>query len=105
MRLVVRLSLTAILVVTVLLLALKNQIEDKWDQYGVGSYVKHRVKTTFRGAKLDYLPPLPGITGDKVIIMAKLEKDDTSWVTKDLSEYICSSNLPRRMNLSLIRSR
>ena len=87
MRLIVRLSLTAFLVGIILLFTLKNQIEDKWDQYGVGSYVKHKVQTTLRNATLNYLPPLPGVTGDKVIIMAKLEKDDTSWVTKDLFEY------------------
>ena len=86
MRLVVRLGLTTLFVCVIILFALKAQIEDRWDQYGVGVYIKHKVKTTFKDGTLDYLPPLPGVTGDKVIIMAKLEKDNTRWVNEELSE-------------------
>ena len=89
MRLALRLGLIASLVLVVLLLVLKSQIEDRWDQYGVGSYIRHKAATTFKDGTLDYLPPLPGITGDKVIVMAKLENDDTRWATEELSEYIC----------------
>ena len=86
MRLAVRLGLTALLICVILLFSLKVQIEDRLDQYGVSAYVKNRVETTFTDGTLDYMPPLPGVTGDKVIIVAKLENDDTRWVTEELSE-------------------
>ena len=86
MRLALRLIVTTALLLIVILIALKNQIGDKWDQYSVGSYLQHKVKTTFKDGTFDYLPPSPGVTGDKVIVMAKLEKDDTNWVTEELSE-------------------
>ena len=88
MKLVIRLSVVLALILVVLYFIFKVQVDDRFDQYGVGRYVKEKVKTTFKGGTLDYIPPLPGITGDKVIVMAKREKENTRWVIEELSEYI-----------------
>lgn len=86
MRLALRLIFTAFLIAIIVLALLRNLIADRWNQYGVGLYIKHKVETSLRNGTLDYLPPLPGVTGDKIIVMAKLEKDNTRWVFDELSE-------------------
>lgn len=86
MRLALRFSLLTLVLLAIVYLVLKAPIDDRLDQYGVGSYIKSKVLTSAKGGALDYLPPLPGTTGDKVIIMARLEADDTRWVTEELAE-------------------
>lgn len=88
MKLALRLGAILALVLIILYSIFRVQVNDRFDQYGVGTYVKQKVKTTFKGATLEYLPPLPGVTGNKVIVMAKLEKEDTRWVTEELSELV-----------------
>ncbi|KAL9097085.1 MAG: hypothetical protein Q9163_006385 [Psora crenata] len=87
MRATLRITLTACLILFIVLFALKSLIEDKWDQYGVGSFIEHKVKSTFRDGTVDYLPSSAGATGDKVVVMARLEKDDTNWVAEKLSDW------------------
>ena len=91
MRLALRLIFTAFFTAVIVLALLRNLIADRWDQYGVGSYIRYKLNTSLKDGTLDYLPALPGVTGDKVIVMAKLEKHDTRWVFDELSEYIQGS--------------
>nr|BBI16191.1 hypothetical polyol transporter [Ramalina conduplicans] len=87
MRLALRFSLLTAVLLAIVYLVLKAPIDDRLDQYGVGSYIKHKVFTSAKGAALNYLPPLPGTTGDKIIVMARLEADDTGWVTEELADW------------------
>ncbi len=77
-------------VLVIILLILKNHLEDLWDQYNVGSYISHSWKNTFQHGAVDNHPVFRGEPGDRVIIMAKLEKENTNWVMEHLSEYISS---------------
>ena len=86
MKPVFRAGFVIALILVILYVAFKAQVDDRFDQYGVGTYVKHKVKTTFKGGTLDYIPPLPGVVGDKALVMAKLKKENTRWVTEELSE-------------------
>ncbi len=86
MRLALRFVLAAFAVLIFLLLVLKNHLEDIWDQYSVGDYIEHKVKG--KDGYKGYLPPLLGAKGDKIIVMARLETDNTDWVTHDLAEYV-----------------
>ena len=88
MKLALRLGSILALILIILYSIFRVQVNDRFDQYGVGTYVKQKVKSTFKGATLEYLPPLAGVTGNKVIVMAKLEKEDTRWVTEELSESV-----------------
>lgn len=87
MKLVIRLGLILILILLILYSIFRVQVNDRFNQYGVGTYVKQKVKTTFKGATLEYLPALPGVTGDKALVMAKLGRENTHWVEDELSEY------------------
>jgi len=88
MRLALRLVLTASIFAIILLVVIKGILQDFWDQYNVTSYIGSSLKETFgRHGSVHYMPPLPGVKGDKIIVMARMEEDDTDWVTKDLSEY------------------
>ena len=71
----------------IIFLLVKKYVADIWDQYSVGSYIGSSWKSPFRGGKVDGLPGLMGEAGDKVVIMARLEMEDTSWVTTQLPEY------------------
>lgn len=86
MRWSLRFALSASVLLIILLLLLKNHLEDLWDQYNVGSYISHSWKTAFQYGTVDDNPAFRGEPGDKIIVMAKLEKENTAWVTEHLPE-------------------
>lgn len=87
MRWVLRFAVSASLLLLLLLLLLKNHLEDLWDQYSVGTYIATSWGNTFQHGTVENIPALRGEAGDKVIIMAKLEKENTDWVSDGLPEY------------------
>ena len=88
MRWAFRFALSASLLAIIILLFLKNHLEDLWDQYDVTSYIGASWKNTFQHGTVENIPTLSGQPGDKVIIMAKLEKENTDWVAEELPEYV-----------------
>ncbi len=88
MRWIARILVTASVLSIIVLLLLKNHLEDIWDQYNVSAYVHASLRNTFHHSTLEYHAPLGAKVGDKIIIMAKLEKEDTEWVGADLPEYV-----------------
>lgn len=100
MRWTVRFALTASIVSIVLLLILKQHLEDLWDQYNVPAYLRSSFRNSFSHGELDHLAPVPGTMGDKIIVMARLEHEKTDWVAKNLPEsapLILSSNHFRKL--------
>lgn len=83
----IRFALGTSALVILLLLVLKSHLENIWDQRSVGSYLRHSWKNTFHHGSVEHVPAFHGKPGDKVIIMAKLEKDETSWVTEHLPDW------------------
>jgi hypothetical protein len=59
-----------------------RKLDEIWIQYNVPAYIQSSIE---HGA-LEQPPPLPGAIGDKIIVMAKLEEEDTSWVAEYLPE-------------------
>ena len=90
MRWSLRFALSASVLLIILLLFLKSHLEDLWSQYSVGSYISHSWRNTFQYGIVDNNPAFGGEPGDKVIVMAKLEKENTDWVTEHLPEYVLS---------------
>lgn len=88
MRLVLRFALAISILITILLLLLKNILEDLWDQYSVSAYLQHSWKNSFQHGTVQNIPALHGEAGDQVIIMAKMEKENTNWVAEMLPEYV-----------------
>lgn len=103
MRWTIRFAIIASIVLIILLGLLKNHLEDLWEQYNVTAYVQSSFKNTFRHGTLDYDIPIPDKVGDKVIVMAKMEKENTDWVAANLPEFVTfhlpshqSSQAPKR---------
>ncbi|KAL8714952.1 MAG: hypothetical protein Q9225_006481, partial [Loekoesia sp. 1 TL-2023] len=80
MRWTLRFALPALLVVITLCTILYIKFAQIWDQYNAPAYAWASLQNTFRGSKLDSTPPIPGKVEDKVVIMAKVESEDTQWV-------------------------
>ena len=87
MRWTLRLAVSASFVVIILLLLLKHHLEDLWGQYRVGMYIATSWKNSFKHGTVQDTARFQGKLGDKVIIMAKLEQEDTDWVSDELPEY------------------
>ena len=86
MRWSLRFALCTSAFLLILLLLLKNHVQDIWDQYSIGSYLRSKWEITFDHEEVESNRTFPGGPGDKVIIMAKLESEDTGWVTEHLPE-------------------
>ena len=87
MRLALRFALSASVFLIILLLVVKIKLEDIWDQYGVSTYISHSWKNTFQHGPVQSIPTFGGEASNKVVIMAKTEKENTDWVAEHLPEY------------------
>lgn len=86
-----RLILGASLLAVILLLVIKAFLQDLWDQYSVQSYINSSVKNAWsKHGSPDIAPPVMSADHadqDKIIVMARMEKDNVDWVTNELPEY------------------
>lgn len=87
MRLALRFALSASVFLIILLLIVKIKLEDVWDQYDVSNYIAHSWKNTFQHGPVQNIPTFDGEASHKVVIMAKMEKENTDWVAENLPEY------------------
>jgi len=85
MRCSFRFALSGLVLLIIPLLTLKSRLQDLWNQYNVASYISHSWRYPSRYGTVVNNSVEPS---DKVIIMAKLEKENTDWVTEHLSEYV-----------------
>lgn len=81
-----RIICCATLLLLIPLYLLKVHLEDFCDQYRAGAYLVDWVKSRYFPLTVPTLPH--GRTGDKVIVMAKLEAEHTEWVEEELPEYV-----------------
>ena len=88
MRSASRYAIGASLVLLIPLLILVRELADRADQYKVSAYLQATFFEAFHNgvSDLDAPAPLDVEVGDKVIVMAKLEQEDTNWVADHLSE-------------------
>lgn len=85
MRYSFRFALSGFVLVIIPLLILKSRLQDLWNQYNVASYISHSWRYPSQYGTVVNNPVEPS---DKVIVMAKLEKENTDWVAEHLSEYV-----------------
>ena len=81
-----RLAVGISLVLLVPLYLVKVHLEDLCDQYRAGAYLVdwlHINSPEYEGVLPEHDP-----SGDKVIVMAKLEEEPTEWVKAELPEYV-----------------
>ena len=79
MRRPLNLIVTSLFVILLLLLV-KLKLYDIYDQYNVPAYVQSAVGGGRGGLEA------PGPVEEKVVVMAKIQKEDTSWVDDSLFE-------------------
>lgn len=87
MRCGVRLLLCASLLLLFPLFLLEAHLKDLYDQYHAGEYVADWWK--YKQPQPNYQDVAHQVyVGDKVIVMAKLEEENTNWVEEELPEYV-----------------
>lgn len=82
-----RLSIASSLLIILLLLFLKRYVEDIFEQYDAAAYLADSLKPDNQDGASQPADAL-GRLGDKVIVMAKLEEENTNWVQEELPEYV-----------------
>ncbi|KAI9733244.1 MAG: hypothetical protein M1834_003328 [Cirrosporium novae-zelandiae] len=67
-------------------LTLLNIVTDRWEQYRGSEYVSCQLRGFMKSSSCEPKPSV-GEVGDKVIVMAKMEDEDTSWVEDYLGDW------------------
>lgn len=75
------------------LYVLVNHIADLCDQYSAGHYLYDNFKSRVQKEKPHAHDPEVR-NGDKIIVMAKLEEENTDWVENELPEYVIGTSSP-----------
>ena len=89
MRTSYRVLIMAVLFVAFFIL-LKMRLYDIWDQYNVQAYLSASLGFE---VEAHFVPPPLGRAGDKVVVMAKMEEENTDWVGENLFEYVIDLRL------------
>lgn len=90
MKSINRVIIGALTILTLLFLLLTQHLLDLGNQYSAFTYFQTSVKNSFFHAPSNY-PPTVGVEADdKVVVMAKMEKEDTSWVARELPRSVAS---------------
>ncbi|KAH1736720.1 hypothetical protein KXX25_006273 [Aspergillus fumigatus] len=80
-----RIICCATLLLLIPLYLVKVHLEDFCDQYRAGTYLVDWTKSRYFPQTVPTLPN--GQTGDKIIVMAKLEEEHTEWVEEELPDW------------------
>lgn len=91
MRWTLRFALPALFLVLIICTVVYIKFTQIWDQYNAPAYAWASLQNTLRGSELASPPPVRGNVEDKVVIMAKVESEDTQWVPNYLPKYVRSS--------------
>ncbi|KAL8847063.1 MAG: hypothetical protein Q9221_007882 [Calogaya cf. arnoldii] len=87
MRWTLRFALPALLLVIIAFVTLYIKFAQIWDQYSAPSYAWASLQNTLRGSTLDNPLAVAGKVEDKVVIMARVESEDTDWVAENLPDW------------------
>ncbi|KAL8947009.1 MAG: hypothetical protein Q9222_006660, partial [Ikaeria aurantiellina] len=83
-----RFALPSLVLVITLCVILYIKFAQIWDQYNAPAYAWASLQNTLHGSKLDNPPPIANsMVEDKVVIMAKVEAEDTDWVAQHLPDW------------------
>lgn len=90
MRCAARLAICTSILLIVPLWLLKSHCEDLWHQYDVPAYALSAYEASWLASEGHVTPngtkPSGSNSSDKVIVMARLEHEDTRWVAEELPE-------------------
>lgn len=78
---------------TLPLALLVRHLLDLGDQYSASTYFQSSFKNSLPHAPSKYLPVVGVEVDARVIVMAKLESEDTNWVARELPSLVITSSL------------
>ena len=83
-----RIVISASVISILLLVVLARHLLDLGNQYSALTYFRASIANSFSHDPSNHLPAIGVETGDKVIVMAKMESEDTDWVTRELPSFV-----------------
>ncbi|MCJ1257846.1 hypothetical protein MMC24_005672 [Lignoscripta atroalba] len=87
MRCAVRLALSAAIVLLLVVFILKEQLESVWHRNSISAYIHDALFDPWHNADINETALWDGRPEDKVIVMAKLEAENTDWVLDHLPDW------------------
>lgn len=82
---------SGILILLIILLA--RHLLDLGNQYSAFTYFRTSLAKTFFQAPSNDPPAIGVEAGDKVVIMAKMETEDTNWVIRELPSFVTTHHI------------
>ncbi|KAJ5113851.1 hypothetical protein N7456_002385 [Penicillium angulare] len=88
---------------------LEAHLQDLSNQYRAGAYLWDWLDDRIPGSSSEKQPPYIGEPGDKVVVMAKLEEENTNWVEEELPDwqraiYIVNPSYESTMNTHVLKT-
>lgn len=78
----------ALVIILVLLVLLTRHLLDLGNQYSAFVYFRTSIANSLFHTQSDYSPPSGVTADDKVVVMAKMESEDTEWVARELPSFV-----------------
>ena len=88
-----RAAFIALGLVILLLVLLTKHLVDLGNQYSASAYLQASLANTFFHTPPDSPPSVAIEAGDKIVVMAKMESEDTDWVSNELPSFVDSPPL------------
>ena len=93
MKSINRLVVGVLIIWTLPFMLLIRHVLDLGNQYSAFSYIQTSFKNSLFHTLFNDPPALAVEADDKVVVMAKLESEDTNWVAKELPSSVATSPL------------
>ena len=91
-----RVIIGASTMLTLLLVLLTRHLLDLGNQYSAFAYFQASFKKSLSYSPSNY-PPAVGVEADdKIVVMAKVESEDTDWVAREVPSLVVTSSLSFR---------
>lgn len=88
-----RLVIGASVVLILLLVLLARHLLDLGNQYSAWAYFRTSLANSLFNAPSNYPPTIHVEVDDKVVVMAKMESEDTDWVARELPSFVTTTPL------------
>lgn len=93
MKSIKRVVISALIISTLPLMLLIRHLLDLGNQYSAFAYFQASFRNSPSHAPSNY-PPAVGVDADeKIVVMARLESEDTNWVARELPSLVVTSSL------------
>lgn len=93
MKSINRLIIGVLVILILPFVLLSRHLLDLGNQYRAFSYFQTSLKNSFSQTLSKYPPAVSVEADDKVVVIAKLESEDTDWVAKELPSSVATSPL------------